>query len=260
MQFVRTGQGRPIVLVHGLGGSARSWDPILDRLAAERDVYALDLPGFGTTPALPGPPTMDAMTDAVATFLNEHGLSDADAVGSSMGARLVLELARRGACGSVVALDPGGFWQGAETALFKFSISLSLRLVLAVQPLLPFLLRTRVGRTLLLAQFSARPWALPSQLLIEELQNYPNSPSFEPMIGELARGPMQRGATPKSDARRVTIGWGRYDRVTFPSQAARAQIAFPKATLHWFEHSGHFPMWDSPAETADLILASTRGT
>jgi len=36
-------------------------------------------------------------------------------VGSSLGARLVLEMARRGRAGSVIALDPGGFWQvGAD--------------------------------------------------------------------------------------------------------------------------------------------------
>jgi len=38
---------KPLLLIHGLGGSWREWTPILDALTAEREVIALDLPGFG---------------------------------------------------------------------------------------------------------------------------------------------------------------------------------------------------------------------
>ena len=40
-------------------------------------------------------------------------------VGSSMGARLVLEMARRGRARAVVALDLGGFWKGWERTFLK---------------------------------------------------------------------------------------------------------------------------------------------
>jgi pimeloyl-ACP methyl ester carboxylesterase len=53
------------------------------------------------------------------------------------------------------------------------------------------------------------------------------------------------------------IGWGRHDRLCLPQQAARAKAAFPSADLHWFEASGHFPMWDQPNETVSVILAAT---
>ncbi|WP_337250289.1 hypothetical protein [Sphingomonas japonica] len=43
-----------------------------------------------------------------------------------------------------------------------------------------------------------------------------------------------------------------------PRQASRAMAAFPSATLHWFEHSGHFPMWDMPNETTAIILQATQ--
>ncbi|MFD1730482.1 alpha/beta fold hydrolase [Deinococcus malanensis] len=93
---VRRGQGKPLLLIHGLGSSWRSWEPVLDVLSAQREVIALDLPGFGHTPPLPGKATFQRLADAVTDFLHQENLIGVDAVGSSMGARLVLELARRG--------------------------------------------------------------------------------------------------------------------------------------------------------------------
>ena len=40
-------------------------------------------------------------------------------------------------------------------------------------------------------------------------------------------------------------------------QAWRALSLFPQAQVYWFDHSGHCPQWDSPAETVELILKVT---
>lgn len=77
-----------------------------------------------------------------------HDLLGVDVVGSSMGARLALELARRGEVGATVALDPGGFWSGGERWVFGTSVALSIRLVRALGPLIPFLTGNPVTRTL----------------------------------------------------------------------------------------------------------------
>ena len=44
MHHVQRGVGRKLLLVHGLGGSWQSWGTILDALAGERTVIAVDLP------------------------------------------------------------------------------------------------------------------------------------------------------------------------------------------------------------------------
>jgi pimeloyl-ACP methyl ester carboxylesterase len=95
MNYVRRGTGKPLLLIHGIGSSHHSWDLIIDGLTAERDVIAVDLPGFGDTPPLAGETSIRTLADAVTDFLAENNLTGIDAVGSSMGARLVLELARR---------------------------------------------------------------------------------------------------------------------------------------------------------------------
>lgn len=256
MHQITRGAGRKLLLIHGLGGSWQSWSPILDALAAEREVIAIDLPGHGATPALPGSETFAGLVDHVENFIAERGLAGVDLVGSSMGARIVLELARRGGVGTVVALDPGGFWRGWERQFFKTTIGISGRLVRAIRPALPALSRSAVSRTALLAQLSARPWALDPKLVETELAGLADTPTFDALVRDLAGGPAQTG--PAADpTHKIVIGWGRQDRLCLPRQAARAQAAFPSGEMHWFDHCGHFPMWDAPAETAALILEST---
>lgn len=257
MNHVRRGTGRPVLLVHGLGGSWRSWTPILDALAAEREVIAVDLPGFGDTPPLPGEVSIATLADAVAAFLETHDLVGVDAVGSSMGARLVLELARRGVVGAVVSLDPGGFWRGWERRFFGLSVGLSIRLIRRLQPVMPLLTGNPVGRTLLFAHFSARPWRLSSAVTLDEMRSFAASPSFDPLLRQLVSGPDQEGAAAGSTRGPIVIGWGRQDRVCLPRRAQRAARLFPDARLHWFETCGHFPQWDIPQETVRLIVAST---
>ncbi|WP_278313455.1 alpha/beta fold hydrolase [Lolliginicoccus levis] len=257
MHFVRAGAGRPLLLVHGLGSSVRNWDPVLSTLAGERDVYAVDLPGFGDSPALSGEVTIAALTDAVEGFIAKRDLHDVDIVGSSMGARMVLEMARRGYAGAVVALDPGGFWTDGEVRVFGASIKASVALVRRIQPLLPTLTRSSVGRTALLLQFSAKPWRLEPRLVLNELRGFADSPSLDEALHSLVHGPKQEGPAAGTQHGAVTIGWGRNDRVTLPRQAKRAQDLFPGADLHWFDDCGHFPHWDQPEEAARLILDAT---
>ncbi len=257
LNFIRRGSGKPLLLVHGLGGTWRSWNTILEPLAAQRDVIAIDLPGFGATPPQPGPATFLRLADAVERFLAEHEMTGIDVVGSSMGGRLVLELARRNVVGAGVALDPGGFWRGWEETAFEQSIGLSIKLIRALRPVLPLLTGNSITRTALFAQFSARPWALPPRIALDELRSFAASPTFDAVLHDLIDGPRQSGAPAGSLRAPLVIGWGRADRVCFPMQAKRAIAAFPDARLHWFEDSGHFPHWDSPAETVRLILQTT---
>ncbi|UOQ80520.1 MULTISPECIES: alpha/beta fold hydrolase [Hymenobacter] len=260
MHYIRRGSGKPLLLLHGIGGSWRSWQTILPALAAERDVIAVDLPGFGATPPLTGEVSIRTLADAVTSFLRQHNLLGIDAVGSSMGARLVLELARRGGVvGAVVSLDPGGFWRGWEIPTFYYSVAASIRLVRALEPVLPALTHSTLGRTLLFAQFSARPWRLPAEVAQDELRTFIASPSFDELLYNLAYGEKQQGAPKGCLQQPLVIGWGRQDRVCFPPQARRAQELFPDAQLYWFEESGHFPQWDKPQETVQLILRAISG-
>jgi pimeloyl-ACP methyl ester carboxylesterase len=256
--YVRRGAGKPLLLIHGIGGSWRSWQTILDDLALERDVIAVDLPGHGDTPALRDETTIATLADAITEFLDENNLTGIDAAGSSMGARLVLELARRGGVlGGVISLDPGGFWQGWQVPYFYHSINLSIKLVRSLQPVMPQIANSAIGRSLLLTQFSARPWRLSPKIVLDEMRSFAASPVFDEILYNLAYGEEQKGAPPGSIRPPFVIGWGRRDRVTLPSQAKLALQKFPDAQLYRFDSCGHFPQWDQPEETIRLILDGT---
>ena len=257
MHHIQRGSGRPLLLVHGLGGSWQSWATILDELSASRTVIAIDLPGHGATPAQHDSGTFDGLVGSVERYIADNGMTGIDLVGSSMGARIVLELARRGNVGNVVALDPGGFWRNWERTFFKTTINASVRLLRAIRPALPMLSRNPVSRTLLMAQLSARPWALDGQTVATELAGYTTTSTFDALVRDLANGPEQTGPAAPSTGR-VLIGWGLHDRLCLPQQARRAKAAFPAANFQCFKSSGHFPAWDMPEETTAAILTATR--
>jgi pimeloyl-ACP methyl ester carboxylesterase len=257
MHHVRCGTGRALLLIHGLGGSWRSWTPVLGALAREREVIAIDLPGFGETAPLAGEVSVATLADAVTGFLLSRDLMGIDAAGSSVGAQLVLELARRRVIGTAVCLDPGGFWQGQERRVFHMAALASLRLVRLLQPVMPLFTGNAAGRTLLLRRLSARPWAVPSAAALAEMRSHAGASSFDALLDSLVNAAEQPAGNTAPARGPIVIGWGRKDRVCPPCQAERALRRFPGARLHWFDTSGHFPHWDEPQETVRLILEST---
>jgi pimeloyl-ACP methyl ester carboxylesterase len=232
------------------------WSPVLPSLAAEREVITIDLPGHGGVAAEGDSGSFAGLARSLESFIDAEGLARCDMVGSSLGGQLVLEMARRGKAGAVVALDPGGFWQGWERGLLRTSLKSASWAARGMKPSLSMLAHHPVSRTMMLGLLSNRPWLLEGDLVAGEMNAFAKTSTLDSLIDSLAFGTSQAGPAAQG-AGSVTLGWGRHDRLCNPAQAARAVAAFPGANLHWFEHSGHFPMWDEPAATAKLILEST---
>src|SRR3954468_19582360 len=112
----RSGPGEPVVLIHGVGSFWQAWKPVIEAVRGERDVIALDLPGFGGSPSLPigVVPNAPALADAGAAFLDELGLERPLIGGNSLGGWIALELAARDRARAVVAVSPAGLAEGWE--------------------------------------------------------------------------------------------------------------------------------------------------
>ncbi len=95
MSYQRTGQGPPLVLVHGYVGDGRStWRPQINGLAEDFDVIALDLPGAGDSDDPPEDFGMRGFADSVAGFLASLDLSSPHLVGLSFGGATIIEFCR----------------------------------------------------------------------------------------------------------------------------------------------------------------------
>ena len=63
----------PLLLVHGIGDTHRTWRDVVPRLEGDFECHAIDLPGFGGAAPLPGPPTMAALATACREHMRERG-------------------------------------------------------------------------------------------------------------------------------------------------------------------------------------------
>jgi pimeloyl-ACP methyl ester carboxylesterase len=91
---LQAGVGRPLLMLHGLGGTKASFLPSVGALASDgRHVIAADLPGFGDSDK-PIAARYDAkfFAQSVLALMDEMGLGEVDIVGHSLGGRVTLEV------------------------------------------------------------------------------------------------------------------------------------------------------------------------
>ncbi len=254
LNYARRGRGEPLVLVHGIGSHWQMWSPVLDRLGAERDVLAIDLPGFGRSAELGSEPTVAALADAVSSFAAAQGMTRPHVAGNSLGGGIALELARTGRARSATGLSPIGFAHGREkaygVALLKSSRALARGLGRALDP--PQ--RTAVGRALTMSHLIGRPWRMPAEDAIRATHDLAAAPGFDATLPHILSWDWRHGDL---DAP-VTIGWGTRDVLLVPRQGRRARRRMPGARHLWLRGCGHVPTWDDPAAVADVVLAGSR--
>ena len=108
------GGGDPLLLLHGFGGDLNSWLFNHEALAADRTVYALDLPGHGESAKDVGDGTIGGLAEVASGFLEAVGETKVHLVGHSLGGAISLQLAlsRSHHVGSVTLIAPVGL--GAE--------------------------------------------------------------------------------------------------------------------------------------------------
>jgi pimeloyl-ACP methyl ester carboxylesterase len=118
------GHGRPIVLVHGLGGAAVNWVDVAPLLARRHRVLVPDLPGHGGSTPLPAVPNLAVFADRVAALAEREGVLPAAVVGHSLGAVVALRLALRrpDAVDSLVLAGAAGISSASRRAKYGLRI------------------------------------------------------------------------------------------------------------------------------------------
>jgi pimeloyl-ACP methyl ester carboxylesterase len=258
INYVREGAGEPVVLLHGVGHHLQGWRPVVDLLAGEFDVIACDSPGFGASAPLPAgiEPTVPAYADAFEWFFAEIGLERPHVAGNSMGGAIALELARRRAIRSAVALSPAGFWTAPELRFCQLSLRALAQTPKAARGLLEALTRTSAGRVALFSQTFGFPARLPADEALATLRDAWASPAMSGVLD--AFGSYRFDAPEELRSVPVTVAWGNRDRLLpYRTQAPRARRMLPQAE-HVTLGAGHVPFYDDPPAVAAVISSRVR--
>lgn len=259
LAFERHGAGEPLVLVHGITHRRQAWYPVLDRLAEQREVILVDLPGHGASPEffLEGRTVVDALRAEFKDFLAAVGLERPHVAGNSLGGRIALEAGVAGDARSVTALSPAGFWH--DEASFAYTRRLFTSAASASEKLGPrasVVARTRAGRAVMYGLLTSRPGRISPDHALGDFRAF-----------ERARPTMRMlldAATPFTDEIPadvpVTIAWAARDLVLPRWQAEVAKQRLPHAEHILMRGVGHVPMFDNPEFVAKVILRGSEPT
>jgi pimeloyl-ACP methyl ester carboxylesterase len=246
LAFDRAGSGPALVLLHPLGADRKVWRPVAERLAAEREVLAVDLPGFGESPPLEGPgePTPAALAGAIGAALAALGIEDFDVAGNSLGGWVALELGLSGRARSVVAIGPAGLWPEPlppRRGLARTAARIAL-------PFAGLLVRVPRLRRLVMAMFVAHPERVPARAVRDLIRAYALAPGFAEVNAAMRANTFSGlGRIPVP----VTLAWPEHDRMV-----ARLRHPPPNVRTVILPGTGHLPMWDDPRLVADLLLSA----
>ena len=255
LSLSRAGSGEPLLLLHGMGSSRRDFAAVVPLLTARFDVLAVDLPGVGRSPALRQRPTVAAITDAVEATLDAEDVTRVHVLGNSLGARVALELARRGRARSVVAIAPSGLNVPPERAYQGSGMALA-RVVMRVgAPLVGPLSRSAPGRTALLAPLKARPWSTSPEEAVGAREGFADSRDYWRTLLWALLLDVPRGLDGIDCP--VTLVQGAADWIA-SGQTVRYLPLVPGSRFVPLLWAGHAPQSDRPRTVVRLVEAAAR--
>ena len=239
--LVRGGGADRVVLLHGFGGSSRSWSAVLEHLDAP--VLAPDLPGHGAALDRDDVSTVEAR-DAILAELDRHGIERAHLVGHSRGGVVAFLVAAKvpERVASLTLLAPGGCGEAiAADALAAFAAAGT---------------RDEIASALAALYAPARP----SRRVIDEEVAHRRDARVVPVLKTIraAMTPDGRQGLLKlsllADAPfPITVLWGERDAVLPVAQAGTVRDAIPRATIRILPDRGHMLPAEMPAAMADAI-------
>ena len=232
-RLVDAGDGEPVVVLHGWGGRIESMAPVISCFAGDRRVLALDLPGFGESPA---PATAWGTSDYaafVARVLADAGVTEADFVGHSFGAKTSLYLA-------------------ATTPVVR-------RLVLAGSSGLrtPPSFKARARRALSRGARLAGRMGGPGRALRDAVyrriasEDYRNAGPLRPTFVKVVNEDLTE-LLPQVDVPTLLV-WGTEDDAVPVAHARTMEQRIPDAGLVLFEGAGHFAYLDEPDRFCRIV-------
>jgi pyruvate dehydrogenase E2 component (dihydrolipoamide acetyltransferase) len=245
-------EGDVVLLIHGYGGDRDSWLFVQEPLAARHRVYALDLPGHGTSAKDVGDGSIGGvLADAVLAVLDDLGSlgslgeQRAHLVGHSLGGAVALAVAAREPrrIASLTLIAPAGFGHEINAGYLRGFADA----------------RTRRELKPVVGQLFADE-GLVTRQVVDDLLAYKRldgvDEALHVLLGTLLDGDAQRsdagGALAAiGDAVPVTVVWGSADRIIPAAQAQAVTGGTVRRRL--IDGAGHMPHMERPQEVMAAI-------
>lgn len=246
LHWAEIGAGRPLVLLHGLGDTHRTWHRVARRLSSNHRVYMLDLAGHGLSGRPDASYDLDWHARVAGSWIDQLGLDEIDLVGHSFGGGVAqqLLLSHHERVRRLGLVSPGGL--GREVA---FGLRL-LALPLARWVIAPFLgIGTRIALWCLQSSYTAedRRWhawvnSMPgtARALTRSTRGVIN------LCGQHRHFLQRAHEVPRLPP--VAVYWGERDSVLPVAHARRMLAQIRGAELTTFSECGHFPHLEHPEQ------------
>ena len=266
VNYMRAGRGEPLLLIHGIGHSARAWDRVMPALAEDFDVIALDMPGCGRSDKPNTDYSLGPQAAAVRYFLDALEIREATIVGHSLGGGVAMTFSYLypERVSRLALISSAGL--GKEMSVIFRAANLPVAPAYVMRAI--FHPRVRVGRNIVLElagaagadPLFARKGAY-SRHTAEMLEAMEDRAAQRAFLGMLRSSSNVLGQAISALDRLhlaeqypVLIIWGRDDLVFPVSHGRRAARLLPKARIEVFEDCGHMPQ----LERADDVVATIR--
>ena len=242
------GTGRPLLLLHGLVGSARNWRQNIGFLAGDSRVYAVDLFNMGESERVPGLDAgLEATADRVAECMDALGLDEADVAGHSHGGAVAMMLAARHAdrVRRLILFAPANPFCDLGNQLIRFYQT---RFGVWLARQIPFLPR------MLKATALSRMYGDPSRVTDDALEGYTAGlhvpGTIDHVLQILRRWSVDMGllrsALGDLAEKPTLLIWGDRDRAVGLSSGRQLQSILPLSSLIVIPGVGHIAFEEQP--------------
>jgi pimeloyl-ACP methyl ester carboxylesterase len=253
------GAGSPVVLVHGLGGAARTWLAVAPALAERHRVIVPDLPGHAGSAAVPALPNLAPFADVVHAIAEREDALPATVAGHSLGGVVAVRHAVRygSDTSAIVLLGSAGISSSSRRTEAVLAVTSLLQPGRRVAPFASWLSATPFRRRLVFGGWGATDaGALPPASVEALLAEVPLHTDVPGASRALVRDDVRR-MLPAVRCRSI-VAWGARD-VQVPVGDAFEYARGLGAELRLIADCGHLLIVERPQACVDAIVAAARG-